>query len=190
MEERKTLVEQLRDMVEKSREGNQYPPVYADAIIGHLCVSKSDERELFTAIADRIESEYMPLPLDADGMLIRPGDNVFFVEGDESHEVFGFDYDSGKLEVHIGRHDGTSTDALVSPCDLTHKQTDTMERIEADAKKMFNDYWGCGDAECHCCTAVVDGKKPYERYGTDSCANAQRLDLLRRQREVMERGQE
>ena len=68
--------------------------------------------------------------------------------------------------------------------------TDTIERIEADAMKTFTDYWGCGDAECHRCPVMVDGKKPYERYDIDGCINAQKLDLLRRQREVLERGQE
>ena len=72
---------------------------------------------------------------------------------------------------------------------LTHKQPDTLERIEEDAKKMSSDYWGCGDVECSCCPSMVDGKKPYERYGTDSCDKAQRLDLLHRQRKVLERGQ-
>ena len=134
MEESKTLVEQLREMVELSTESNQYPTVHADAILGHLCVNKSDERELFTAIADRIENEYMPLPLDADSMPIKTGDNVFFIEEDEPHEVFGFLYENGESLVHIGRRDGTSTDAYVKPEELTHKQPDTIERIEADAK--------------------------------------------------------
>ena len=189
MEENKTLVEQIREMVEKANENETCPAVFATPVIGHSVSTSEDDIQLFTDIADRIEKEYLPLPLDADGMPIRPGNNVFFVGEDEPHEVFGFDYDNGELEVHIGRRDGTSTDAYVKPEELTHRQPNTLECIEADAMKMFNDYWGCGDAECHCCPAVVDGKKPYDRYGTDSCAKAQRLDLLRRQREVLERGQ-
>ena len=127
--------------------------------------------------------------LDADGVPIIVGDVVYFVDSAEAFYVLGVESD-GDEPVHIGRKDGTSTDAWVSPCDLTHKQPDTMKRIEEDAIKMSSDYWGCGDAECSCCPAVVDGKKPYERYGTDSCAKAHRLDLLQRQREVLERGQE
>lgn len=182
------LVEQLREMVALSIKSNQYPPVHADAILGHLCVSKSDEQELFATIADRIEREYLPLPLDADGMPIRPGGNVFFVGGDEPHEVFGFDYDSGELEVHIGRRDGTSTDAYVKPGDLTH-ELDTLERIEKDAMKTFEEYWGCCNLECSECPSMIDGKRPWERYVTGiRCTAAQKLDLLRRQREVLERG--
>lgn len=189
--ETKNLVEQLREMVELSIESNQYPTVHADAILGHLCVNRSEARELFTTIADRIEKEYMPLPLDADGVPIKTGDNVFFVGGDEPHEVFGFLYENGESLVHIGRRDGTSTDAYVKPEELTHKQHDTLERIEEDARKAADSYWGCRFAECcYDCPAIVDGKTPSQRYKAGGCITAQNLDLLRRQREVLERGQE
>ena len=253
----KTLIEQLRDIVEESRKGGAFPTWYAAGSISNLRYN-SDleyERELFTAIADRIESEYMPLPmlegeplkvgdrvdgyfqegaevvavmnsvmvvvrstvkgghgyhdeayplllwdvdslkrhrhkvLDADGVPIIVGDVVYFVDNTEAFDVLGVESDGADL-VHIGRKDGTSTDAWVSPSDLTHKQPDTLERIEADAMKMSSDYWGCDGAECHNCPAVVDGKKPYERYENSGyCAAAQKLDLLRRQREVLERWQ-
>ena len=250
----KTLVDQLREMVALSTESNRYPTMYVDGFIGHEVETTGDERELFATIADRIEREYMPLPmlegeplkvgdkvdgygqegaevvavmnsemivvrstvkggygyhdeayplllwcvddlkrhrqgvLDADGVQINVGDVVYFADSAEAFDVLGVE-SGGDESVHIGRKDGTSTDAWVSPGDLTHKQPDTLERIEADASKTFSDYWGCGNAECYCCPVTVDGKKPHERYGTESCANAQRLDLLRRQREVLERGQ-
>ena len=223
----KNLVEQLREMVEKSREESWY-------------LSPGGKRELFTAIADRIEREYIPLPrfedgepvkvgdlvlwndggskrvkdikvkmflegscgtcnsvlkrpvpevLDADGVPIIVGDVVYFVDSAEAFDVLGVESD-GDEPVHIGRKDGTSTNAWVSPGDLTHKQPDTIERIEADAMKVFSNYWGCGEAECRCCPSMVDGKKPYERYATEGCGAAQRIDLLQRQRKVLERGQE
>ena len=71
MEYSKTLVEQLREMVELPTESNQYPAVHADATIGHLCVSKSDARELFTAIADRIEREYRHRQAEAQVRQVR-----------------------------------------------------------------------------------------------------------------------
>ena len=177
MEESKTLVEQLREMVELSIESDQYPAVNADAIIGHLCVSRSDERELFTAIADRIEREYMPLPRFEDGEPVKVGDMVLWNDGGAKRVK------DIKVKVFLEGSCGTCNSVL------KRSELDTLERIEEDAKKTFNDYWGCGDAECHCCPVKVDGKKPYDRCGTDSCAKAQRLDLLRRQREVLERGQ-
>lgn len=177
MEESKTLVEQLREIVENSRERNQYPAVHADAIVGHLCVSKSDERELFTTIADRIEREYMPLPRFEDGEPVKVGDMVLWNDGGSKR------VEDIKVEVYLEGSCGTCNSVLKRPV------TDTLERIEADAMKKFADYWGCCDAGCSYCPVIVDGKKPNERYGTESCAIAQKLDLLRRQREVLERGQ-
>lgn len=179
MEESKTLIEQLRDMVELSIASNLDPTVHADVIIGNLCVSMSDARELFTAIADRIEREYIPLPRFEDGEPVKVGDLVLWNDGGAKR------VEDIKVDVHLEGSCGTCGSVLKRP------ELDTLERIEADAKKAFNDYWGCGDAECSECPVIVDGKRPYERYeAIDGCLNAQRLDLLRRQREVLERGQE
>ena len=208
MEENKTLVEELRDIADDHNCGagcrlrSEFCSKQCDDYIScHNCTG-----DALHAIADRIENEYMPLPmlewdvrdlkrhrqevLDADGMPIFVGDMVYFVDSAEALYVLGIESEGDK-PVHIGRKDRTSTDAWISPGDLTHKQPDTLERIDADAKKSFTDYWGCGDADCRCCPAMVGGKKPYERYETtNGCLIAQKLDLLRRQREVLERGHE
>lgn len=62
---------------------------------------------------------------------------------------------------------------------------DTQERIDEDAVKGSNDYWGCHGYQCLQCPSLLDGENPCERYdtGTD-CGKAMRLDLLRRQREL------
>lgn len=128
--------------------------------------------------------------LDADGVPITVGDVVYFADNEEALDVLGIEID-GDEQVHIGRKDRTSIDAWVSPCYLTHKQPDSLERIEADVRMQYGFYWGCADVLCFECPAVVDGKKPWERYATDgSCERAKALDLLRRQREVLERGHE
>ena len=174
----KTLVEQLREMVELSIEGDQYPTVYADAILGHEVETTGDERELFTAIADRIENEYLPLPRFEDGEPVKVGDLVLWNDGGAKR------VEHITVEVDLEGSCGTYNSVLKRP------EIDTLKRIEEDASKTFSDYWGCGDAVCSDCPAVVDGKRPCERYETDeNCAAAQRLDLLRRQRELMERGQ-
>ena len=256
MEESKTLVEQLREMVELSIESNQDPTVHADAIIGHLCVSKSDVRELFTAIADRIEREYMPLPrfedgepvkvgdrvdgysqegaevvavmnsdmvvvrstvkggygyhdeayplllwdvrelkrpepevLDADGVPIIVGDVVYFVDNAEAFDVLGVESD-GDEPVHIGRKDGTSTDAWVSPGELTHKQPDTLDSIEEDAfmdSITYCNKYGLIDSRCN----AEEGDEAV-RHCVDcglSCETRMVKHLLRRQRDVLDRGQ-
>lgn len=74
---------------------------------------------------------------------------------------------------------------------LTHTPPDTQERIDEDALKSCVQYWGCNDLSCGKCPALIDGKKPVEFYELDpihdSCHEAQRLDLLRRQRELDKR---
>lgn len=64
---------------------------------------------------------------------------------------------------------------------------DTQDRIAADAAKLTYSYWGCEHLPCEQCPVLVDGKRPYERYGAVSCGTAKTLDLLRRQRELCER---
>lgn len=70
---------------------------------------------------------------------------------------------------------------------LTHTPPDTQERIDEDAQKTADAYWGCIDVSCEDCPAKIDGKNPHTRFGTRNCAQAQMLDLLRRQRELDKR---
>ena len=255
MEERKTLVEQIREMVEKANENETCPAVFATPVIGHSVSTSEDDIQLFTAIADRIEREYIPLPLlegeplkvgdkvdgytqegaevvavmnsdmvvvrstvkggygyhdeayplllwsvdslkrhrqevlDADGVPIIVGDVVYFVDNAEAFDVLGVESD-GDEPVHIGRKDGTSTDAWVSPGDLTHKQPDTLERIEADAfmdSITYCNKYGLIDSRCN----AEEGDEAV-RHCVDcglSCETRMVKHLLQRQREVIERGQ-
>lgn len=65
---------------------------------------------------------------------------------------------------------------------------DTQERICADALKSITRYWGCEEHPgCERCPARIDGKTPRDRFDTNSCGQAQMLDLLRRQRELDKR---
>ena len=63
---------------------------------------------------------------------------------------------------------------------------DTQDRIEADADKLYIDYWDCGDNWGRCtpktCPATIAGLMPKERYGCGDCNTAMILDLLYRQR--------
>ena len=64
---------------------------------------------------------------------------------------------------------------------------DTQDRIYEDAQKLLQRYWGCEVRSCKVCPAIIDGAKPWERYGVCGCDNAKTLDLLRRQRELDKR---
>lgn len=70
---------------------------------------------------------------------------------------------------------------------LAHTPPDTQERIDEDVAKGTFGYWGCSNALCRNCPALVGGEKPRERLGTEDCHEAMVSDLLRRQRELDKR---
>lgn len=63
---------------------------------------------------------------------------------------------------------------------LTHERPDSWGRLYEDAMKSVYEYWGCIDFCCDKCPALVDGKKPNERYRTTGCLKAQQLDIIAR----------
>lgn len=71
---------------------------------------------------------------------------------------------------------------------VTVERPDTQERIDEDATNGYLYYWRCRGLSCSECPAKIDGKKPWERYGVVGCIEAKILDLLRRQRELCEKG--
>ena len=135
------------------------------------------------AIIDAIEREHLPRPktevLDADGVPIRIGDTLWGVNTGRSLVVDG-----------LGERWFCATGDTVkhNPLAFSHKEPDSLERIEEDAKKITWDYWRCPRIDCCNCPVKTDGKNPRERYNTSRCHTAMTLDLLRRQREVLERG--
>lgn len=252
MNDNKTLVEQIRDMVKKSRKDNIFPEEFGKQILGHEAITRDDVRMLYRTIADRIEREYMELPI-LEGEPLKVGDKVdgYGQEGaeivavmnekmvvvrstvkgehgyhDEAYPLLLWCVDDMKrhvpevldadgVPIKVGDHvwwkdgrefvvtavkRGVNTEAVkpvtgrcsshvnFDPKEFTHKQSDTLERIEADAKKVFWDYWGCSDAICSECPVLIDGKTPYDLYNASSCECSMVLDLLRRQRQVLERG--
>lgn len=84
-----------------------------------------------------------------------------------------------------------STEALLCLLDAADEllaRLDSQERIEADSSKGRDVYWGCVRTMCTDCPSRICGKTPRAHYGTDSCADAQTLDMLRRQRLLDRRG--
>ena len=149
--------------------------------------------EMFRGLANRVEREYMQLPM-LEGKPLRVGDKVDGYNQVDAEVVAIMNETMVVARSTIkgghGYHDEAYPLLLWDVRELKrHKQPDTQERIEADARKSCFEYWGCVDFMCSDCPAMVDGKKPCERYGINGCEKAQRLDLLYRQRELLERGQ-
>lgn len=131
-----------------------------------------------------------PEVLDADCMPIEVGETLYRAEhvyhpGKEVH-VYGIAYE--ETSYGYGRVFTTPECTVRSgwevPENLTHRETDSQERIDMDAQESSHDYWKCYGYACSKCPAMFDGKIPSEHYGVSSCLKAQKLDLLRRQREL------
>lgn len=134
------------------------------------------------AATDRIRRP-MPKVLDADGVPIELGDTVYPNYGAYANRKATVLDVIEQDDVIVSIINGGSE--RFNGKYLTHREPDTQERIDRDAVKLYMDYWECGHVECRDCPAVIDGKTPCARYGNASdCADAQRLDLLRRQREL------
>lgn len=128
-----------------------------------------------------------PEALGADGKPIKVGETVYPIDGEWIGiplEVSGIE-SPASVKVYLSAGKSWTTFHADS---LTHTPPDTQERIDEDALKSCVKYWGCNDLSCGKCPALIDGKKPVEFYELDpihdSCHEAQRLDLLRRQREL------
>ena len=136
-----------------------------------------------------LDAEDSPEPevLDADGVPIRVGDMVWAVG---QHVVKGplnvtaVELGVVSYETEDGRHGMYFTIG-----DITHKQPDSLERIEADALMASIDYcnkYGLLDSRCN----AEEGDEAI-RHCTDcglTCETRMVKHILRRQREVLERG--
>ena len=78
-----------------------------------------------------------------------------------------------------GRKDGRGA-RWVPLSSLLGERPDSWWRLREDVRKDYTAYWGCIGFCCDKCPALVDGKKPNERYGTAGCHMAKQIDLLAR----------
>ena len=173
----KTLVERLREV---NLDCGQHTDCQLANVVGVDCTSATCAEcgmDTAHALADAIEREYLPRPRFEDGTVVEVGDVVLW-SGCKVKRV-----EDVHVEVCLEGACGTYNSVLKRP-------NDTLERIEDDVNKLSGDYWGCTGIPCSICPAKKDGKTPRERYGTGSCPQAMTIDLLRRQREVLERGHE
>lgn len=132
-------------------------------------------------IADRIEAECMPYPLDAYGVPCKIGDHV---KSDETYgdikEMLLFERGGKRWEIYL-----TTLDDSVSADSLHHVEQPklTKEEIDAKAKTSCQKYWNCEGDGCNECPAKIQGKNPNVYYEVPYCSQAQILDILRLERE-------
>lgn len=124
----------------------------------------------------------------SDGKEIKIGDIVYC--NGKTYTVVK--YSASGDEVIARSKENIFDYSKLSICSITHEipEPDSIEKIKADAIALYTDYFGCSSPDrsmCGKCPALIDGKKPYDYYGTFSCIQAKDLDIIRRVQEVCSR---
>ena len=97
---------------------------------GVLAVGRAPE--WFGNLADRIDAEYVELPVDNDGVPINVGDTVYWSDWDE-REVRRIEFDGERWKVALS--DAIAGYVHVWPDCVTHERPDSLERIADDIDK-------------------------------------------------------
>ena len=122
--------------------------------------------------------------LDANDVPIEVGDAVWNLSDSTKWEVEKIHSTEPRISIRQLDTDKDVTGGWFLASNYSHREPDTQERIDMDAQEFSHDYWKCYGYACSKCPAMFDGKIPSEHYGVSSCLEAQKLDLLRRQREL------
>ena len=137
------------------------------------------------SIADRIESEYVELPKDADGKpckiggLMQDASKTGFAEkpvkiiGVGGKNVF-YRASDGLIKAHAA----ANMHHVEPPKPLTKEDIDAKAKIEGAI-----DYWDCHGIPCVNCQSRIEGRIPREYYKVSSCKDAMVQDILRLERE-------
>lgn len=174
--------------------GNMEQWLYSVSFCGrHAVLCGSAGEEMRVESGERVKRR-VPEVLLGDGKPIVEGETAWDTVTGIGGVVENIQRTCGKI-VSIAVESTDSGELYSFNADrLTHTPPDTQERIDADARKNSIRYWGCEDFSCDECPALIDGKKPVAFYELDlvrdSCSEAQKLDLLRRQRELDAKGGE
>lgn len=139
-----------------------------------VAVAETDERDRVKRLAPEV--------MGADGKPIVEGETAWDTKSGLEIVVSRIAKDEGGNVIVCAN--GDICELQFFPKDITHIRPDTQDRIDADARKYFDEYWCCIDASCSRCPSKIDGKKPKERFDTRHCSQAIVFDLLRRQREL------
>lgn len=100
-------------------------------------ITDTDDCDELRYLADRIDSEMVELPKDADGVPIHVGDTVYDENGMACEVVsIGFGRWSGGVTVHAV--DGFSQWRDLIPKWLTHTRHDSWERIADELDEMVD----------------------------------------------------
>lgn len=141
------------------------------------------------------EAPKQPKVLDADGVEIKPGDELYY---------------NDKNPIVKGKFAGIVKSAHADNCPnplkknspwvrykedgwdladyLTHQKPETLHDLMADLDKDCDEYWGCIGNRCSECPVKIDGKTPVDYYDTGgNCRLAMHKDIERRLKTIAKR---
>lgn len=127
---------------------------------------------------------YMKLPLDADGIAIRPGDKIYFSGDPESETIKCIAVGCSPYPVEFTDWEETGTTAWEEGLAFTHRQPnpeppDSWEKLEEDAKQRICAYFGVDkeNASCEDCPygSSQTGRICWRNASLDMIARAKKL---------------
>lgn len=156
------------------------------------CISKLRELEeenagLRAKLEALIQSDdsYMKLPLDADGIAIRPGDKIYFCGDPEGFALKCIAVGCSPCPVEFTDWEETGTTAWEEGSAFTHRQptsesVDSWAKLEEDMMKRSScNYFGFGSS-MESCNDCPHG----ERLSGTSCFENARRDMLARAKKL------
>ena len=187
-------MEDLRSGIEHLKQAKAHMSEANGIMSGHISKLKALEEEnaeLKAELADwkgnaeGFEPDaYMKLPLDADGIAIRPGDKIYFCGDPEGFALKCIAVGWPPCQVEFVDWEETGTTAWEEGSAFTHRQpkpepADSWERLEEDARKTVCNYAPAplnedGLTTCDGC--------PFQK--SESCNNEMTTDLVERAKKL------
>lgn len=127
---------------------------------------------------------YMKLPVDADGVAIRPGDKIYFNGDPEGFALKCIAVGCSPCPVEFVDWEETGTTAWEEGLAFTHRQltsksVDSWERLEEDARQRVCSYFGIDQdtASCDDCPhgSSRTGRTCWQNASLDMIARAKKL---------------
>lgn len=127
---------------------------------------------------------YMKLPVDADGIAIRPGDKIYFNGDPEGFALKCIAVGCSPCPVEFVDWEETGTTAWEEGLAFTHRQptsksVDSWERLEEDARQRVCSYFGIDQdtASCDDCPhgSSRTGRTCWQNASLDMIARAKKL---------------
>ena len=144
-----------------------------------------DELDDWKGNAEGFEPDaYMGLPLDADGIAIRPGDKIYFCGDPEGFALKCIAVGCSPYPVEFVDWEETGTTAWEEGSAFTHRQpnpeqADSWEKLEEDTRKQSCSYFGL-DLPPALCDDCPHGSRQTGR----ACWQNARLDMIARAKKL------